>query len=111
MGTYSVSTIEQTEINLKPETELEEILQNVWVILNTLEYECPLARGLGLNTSYLDKTVESAQALCISDVFEKIETYEPRAEVMEVTFQYDLETGKVYAVVEVARKDEEEYTD
>lgn len=98
---YSISATEERKISFRPENVVEEILQNVWVILNTLEYDCPLARGLGLNAGFVDKTIEAAQALCIADIYDKIELYEPRAEVQEVTFQNDHKTGKVYAIVEV----------
>lgn len=98
---YSVSAIEEKEITIKPENVIEEILQNVWVILNTLEYDCPLIRGLGLNASFVDKPIEAAQALCVADIYDKIELYEPRAEVLEVTFKDNHHTGKVYAIVEV----------
>lgn len=99
--TYGILTIEDREINLKPKNVVEEILQNVWIILNTLEYDCPLARGLGLNASFIDRPIETAQALCIADIYDKIELYEPRAAVQEVTFKSSHETGKVYAIVEV----------
>lgn len=98
---YSISAMEDREISFKPENVVEEILQNVWVILNTLEYDCPLARGLGLNASFIDRPIEAAQALCIADIYDKIELYEPRAAVQEVTFSSNHETGKVYAIVEV----------
>lgn len=98
---YSISAIEDREISLAPENVVEEILQNVWVILNTLEYDCPLARGLGLDAGFIDRPMEVAQALCIADIYDKIELYEPRAEVQGVTFQDNHETGKIYAIVEV----------
>lgn len=98
---YSISAMEERGISFNPENVVEEILQNVWVILNTLEYDCPLARGLGLNASFIDRPIEAAQALCIADIYDKIELYEPRAAVQEVTFNSNHKTGKVYAIVEV----------
>jgi len=98
---YTVSAIEKKEINFRPETVVEEVLQNVWFILNTMEYDCPLARGLGLNPDYIDKPIEAAQALSVSDIYDKIELYEPRAEIQEISFEADHLTGRVGAVLEV----------
>ena len=110
---YTVSAAEERGINFRPESTVEEVLQNVWFILNTMEYDCPLARGLGLDPEFIDRPIEIAQALSVADVFEKIETYEPRAEVLEVEFESNHATGKVYAKAEVdinGDYDSEEYT-
>lgn len=110
---YTVSAAEEKNINFLPESVTKEVLQNVWFILNTTEYDCPLARGIGLSSDLIDRPVETAQALGAANIFDKIETYEPRAEVLEANFRTDHKTGKIYAVVEVAVNEEydgEEYT-
>lgn len=109
---YRISAIEDKEINFKPETEIEEILQNVWVLLNTLKFDCPLDRELGLEASFIDKPIETAKALCVADVYDTVEQYEPRAEIKEVMFKSNYETGKVYAIAEVdINVDYEEYAE
>lgn len=110
---YTLSAAEERGINFRPESVVEEVLQNVWFILNTMEYDCPLARGLGLNPGFIDRPIETAQALSVADVFDKIETYEPRAEVLGVTFESSHAAGRIYAKVEVninGDYDSEEYT-
>lgn len=110
--TYMISAATEREISFQPENTVEEVLQNVWFILNTMEYECPLARGLGLNPEFIDRPLETAQALAVADIFEKIETYEPRAKVLSVSFESS-DIGKIYAKVEVAidgSYDNEKYT-
>ena len=109
---YIVSAAEKKEISFHPENTVEEVLQNVWLILNTMEYDCPLARGLGLNPWFIDRPIETAQALSVADVYDKIEMYEPRAEVIKVNFERSHTTGRVYAKVEVnvnGNFDKEEY--
>ena len=110
---YMVSAAEERGIRFRPENMVEEVLQNVWFILNTMEYDCPLERGLGLNPGFIDRPIETAQALSVADVFDKIETYEPRAEVLEVTFESNHAIGRIYVKVEVninGDYDSEEYT-
>lgn len=98
---YIIEGIEKKDINFAPETESEEILQNVWVILNTIEYDCPLARGLGLSAAFIDRSTEMAKALCIADIYDKIEKNEPRAKIQNVSFGENNNIGKVFARVEV----------
>lgn len=98
---YMVSAAEERGINFQPANVVEEVLQNVWFILNTLEYDCPLARGMGLSPKFIDRPIETAQALSVADIFDKIEMYEPRAEVLAVSFENSHLNGKVYAAVEV----------
>ena len=43
------------EINMEPQTETEEIMQNVAMILATPKFSVPLDRGLGLQMAFLDK--------------------------------------------------------
>lgn len=110
---YTVSAAEERRISFRPESVVEEVLQNVWFILNTLEYDCPLARGLGLNPGFIDRPIETAQALSVADVFDKIETFEPRAEILKVSFKNSHADGKIYAIAEVninGDYDIEEYT-
>ena len=55
------------EINMEPQTETEEIMQNVAVILATPKFSVPLDRGLGLQMTFLDKPVPAARPLAIGD--------------------------------------------
>lgn len=98
---YTISAAEKRGINFHPEDVVEEILQNVWFLLNTLEYDCPLARGFGLSPKCIDRPMETAKALAVADIFDKVELYEPRAEVMKVEFESDHMNGSVRAKVEV----------
>ena len=98
---FMVSAMEKKEINIMPETVVDEVLQNIWMILNTFEYDCPLARGLGLKGEFIDRPIATAKALSVADIYEKIEKYEPRAKVVGVDFESDYQAGKIYAKVEV----------
>ncbi len=89
-------------INLNPKTTAEEILQNVAIILATKRNTVPLQRGMGLSHEYLDKPILVAQPLLISDIMTAVTEYEPRAQIVNVTFEYDAENSdKLNPVVEV----------
>lgn len=94
-------------VNLAPETTLEEVLQNVAVILSTPKFSVPLDRGLGMEQRFLDKPIQVAQSILISEVLDAVEQYEPRAEVLNVSFELGDAPGKLIPVVEVNIIDDE----
>ena len=89
------------EINMEPQTETEEIMQNVAVILATPKFSVPLDRGLGLQMTFLDKPVPAARPLAIGEIMDAIEEGEPRVKVREVDFLEDSMMGRLVPVAEV----------
>lgn len=99
--TYKVQAFAFGKINLAPKTKTEEVLQNVAVILSTPKFSVPLDRGLGLSQRFLDKPIQAAQPILISEVMDAIEEYEPRAEIENVSFVLGEKPGTMIPVVEV----------
>lgn len=98
-------TDDLSEINFMPQTELEEIIQNVKTILSTVKGEVPLDRGFGVDSKILDTPVSIAKAKIIAAVVKAINEFEPRAKVRQVTFSNTLtETmgGTLRPVVDIA---------
>lgn len=93
------------KINMEPQTETEEIMQNVAVILATPKFSVPLDRGLGLQMTFLDKPVPGARPLAIGEIMDAIEEGEPRVRVKEVDFLEDGMLGRLVPVVEVEKID------
>ena len=92
----------------------EEIIQNLWFLYSSLEYDVPLDRALGLNATYIDKPIEAAKALATTDIYDKTEEYEPRAEITNIDFKADYERGILKPIVEVeinGEYEKEEYTE
>lgn len=83
---YIVKAFTPGKLNLAPETLEEEVLQNVAIIVSTPKFSVPLDRGLGLAQRFIDKPIQVAQSILISEVLDAVEEYEPRAEVTNVTF-------------------------
>ena len=99
---HIIEAYKTEKINLAPETVVAEILQNIRVLISTPRFTVPLDRAFGLSISFLDKPLPVAQAIIITELLDAIEKYEPRVEVVEVTFGQD-ETmpGKLIPRVEV----------
>ena len=110
---YIVDTTKENEINFAPKTVYEEVVQNLYFLYSSMEYDIPLDRELGLNPKYIDKPIETAKALVTTDIYDKTEEYEPRAEIVKIDFKADCEIGVLKPIVEVVINDEydsEEYT-
>lgn len=93
---YTVTV--NTKINFAPQTEAEEIQQNIRTIISTRKGTVPLNRDFGLSYSWLDKPYLVAMTLMMAEVIEAIEEYEPRAKVRDVQFdnsESDVMQGKL----------------
>jgi hypothetical protein len=109
---FTIDTTQEQPISLAPQTIYEEVIQNVWFLLSSIEYDIPLNREFGLNAAYIDKPITTATA----DIYDKIGEYEPRAEIVSIEFTTDYERGILKPKVEVEVNGEydeydEEYTE
>ena len=110
---FTIDTTKEEKINIAPGTLYEEVIQNLWFLYSTVEYDIPLDRALGLNAAYLDKPIETAKALATTDIYDKTEKYEPRADIVSIDFFVDHVRGILRPIVEVEVNGEygaEEYT-
>jgi hypothetical protein len=89
-------------ITLAPETLIEEIIQNVAMILGTVRMTAPLFRDFGISATFIDKPTVAAEALLIADLFDAIERFEPRAEIINVSFERDEMAGILTPILEVS---------
>lgn len=67
-------------------TGVKEILQNIRMILATPEFSCPMDRNFSWSPD-IDSPLPVAQARITARLVEAIQTYEPRAEVTDISFQ------------------------
>lgn len=105
---HIIKAYDLKNINLAPETREEEILQNVAVIISTPKFSVPLDRGLGMAQRFVDKPIQVAQSILISEVLDAVERDEPRVEVLNVTFEMGDTPGALIPVVEVDILDDED---
>lgn len=98
---YTVTASEPIKINLAPASLIEEVLQNLSMILQTIKNTAPLYRDFGISGSYIDKPIPVAETLLIGELYEAVEKYEPRAEIVDITFERDESIGKLNPCLEV----------
>lgn len=85
-------------------SEIQDICRCLDNILSIPSGTIPLARGLGISWAGLSKIPADAENDIATEIIEKIERYEPRVAVDEVTFEYD-ENGAVVANIIIEKGD------
>lgn len=83
---YKVSPQGLGALNLNETDYVRSVLQNVAVILSTWKGTVPLYREFGISAASLHKPLPVAKAMLRAEIREAVETFEPRAEVVDVTF-------------------------
>lgn len=86
---YFVTAGEDIAITLNETNDTASILQNVAMILGTPKGSVPMYRDFGVRIEALDRPVPVAKIMLRSEVKEAVELYEPRVEVVDVTFEQD----------------------
>lgn len=106
---YTVSPV-FSRISLNEPDTVKSILQNVAIILKTKRGTVPLYRQFGVSMDYLDKPMPVAAPLYHSQIREAIEEFEPRVEVINISFMTDPTTpGVLLPTVEVNIRNEQEF--
>lgn len=96
--TYSVSG-ESSGVDFGA-TGMDEILQNVRTILTTIKGTVPLDRAFGIDQSPLDSPGLIARAKMTPIIIKAIKSYEPRVNVLSVTYTED-EQGRLSPIVNI----------
>lgn len=96
------------DIDLDPQSTHAEVLQNVAIILASVQNSCPMVRGLGITGDVYGRPLPAVQNLLVSEIYDQIETYEPRAIIGGVDFETDNLTGQIIAVAAIEGVEEDE---
>lgn len=80
----------ETAVNAK-----KDVLRCLSVLLGTREGEQALNRDFGLSWDMLDMPIETAKALLENEIVTKVRKYEPRAEVVQITWDDDAVSGNI----------------
>ncbi len=89
-----MKTVYQFGQNTDQDT-MEDIKECIDNILRIPEGSIPLSRGLGVSWESLSEITPDMENDYAVEIVEKIEKYETRVAVSEVTFDYDNENGEV----------------
>lgn len=85
-------------------SEMEDISRCINNILSIPSGSIPLARGLGVSWTNLSKVPPDLENDIATEIIEKVEKYEPRVSVAQVTLEYD-ESGTVSANIVLRKGD------
>lgn len=82
--------------------QVEEIVRNLRTLLLTPAGTCPLYRDFGLDYSlFMGMPMDAAQNILAVEIMDKVDKYEPRITVREVTCT-STTTGQLIAKVAIA---------
>ena len=100
--TYKVNAMDLKSLRLLEMRTVESVLQNIAIILKTPKGSVPMYREFGLSQSFLDRPMPVARNMLKVAVREAIERWEPRAEVVDVSFTGNASSpGELNPLVEV----------
>ena len=88
---------------------VKSVLQNILLIVSTRKGTVPMYREFGIPMEWIDKPIDVAQALMVSEITEAIEEFEPRCKLVDIEFDLNaVSSAKLTAIMEVEISDEQE---
>lgn len=75
-------------LNLDPETDEEEVAQNVVALGMTPQGTVPLERAMGMPMKYLHRHTISAKAIYESELIDQMDQYETRAALAGAAYDF-----------------------
>lgn len=91
-------TLGQVQIQLisyKSAEILDEVLRNLKTLFGTVAGTQAGDRDFGLDMSFVDMPLPTAQAMYSAEIIKKTRKYESRAEVQRVEWNTDADKGKI----------------
>ncbi|MEF9895993.1 MAG: GPW/gp25 family protein [Clostridia bacterium] len=101
---YTIDASDMGALRFAPPTVEEEIIQNIWVILNTPKNSVPCYRDFGTNMAHTHNPVTLAKTMYAKAASEAIKAFEPRARLLNVSFKddaEDMQNGILHPILEV----------
>lgn len=89
------------DIDLAPANVHQEVLQNIAVILDSIQKSAPMLRGMGIPGELYGRPLPVVENILVGEIYDQIEEYEPRAILGSVTFEREDLTGRLIPIIEV----------
>jgi len=86
-------------IDLAPANVHQEVVQNIAIILATVQNSCPMLRDIGISGDLYGRPLPVVENLLVGHIYDQIETHEPRAIISEVNFETESKTGKIIPII------------
>lgn len=98
--TYQVRSDKDYTLQLGQSDKALSVIQNVSLILNSKCGTIPMHRDFGLPMKFADKPIDVAETIAAAEISEALERFEPRAELLDLTFEKN-DKGEIVIIVEV----------
>jgi phage baseplate assembly protein W len=107
--TIQIRGADSVPLELFPENEEQEIVQNILCILWTLNGSCPNLREYGIDPEVYHKPIPIARAAYTVAITRQIQEYEPRVTLERVDYEVDPKEPEVLIpVLEVTINESDE---
>jgi hypothetical protein len=87
--TYVIPLDAEMELTLEPADSASATVQDLYCLLNTALYECPLYRDFGIDKNYLHMPVNVAKTMLTSAIADAIEAFMPELDVDDISFSIE----------------------
>lgn len=84
--TFTIDCSQGVALALEPEDQVAEIIQSIFILLNTPLGSVPCYREFGIDNEYLHKPIQVAQSLFAAAVSDAIEKFVPEVQLNRVSF-------------------------
>lgn len=100
--TIKINAADEMDLVLFPENEEQEIIQNIYCILQTVKGSAPHYRDYGVDTNYLHRPIPMAKTAYAVSITKAIEKHEKRVKLENIDFLEDVnKPGCLYPILEV----------
>lgn len=105
--TYTIDFSKDMALTLEPENDVQETIQSIYILVNTALGEVPCYRDFGIDSSYLHKPIQMAQAMYAAAITSAFEKFIDNVTIDEIKFTNDSNDPSVlYPILEVTIEDE-----
>lgn len=92
-------------------SEIDDIKRCLMTLYGTKAGQQPLDREFGLTSNFIGTPLEVCKNLFALEVIEKTEIYEPRVQVIDVTYKEDYDNGYLEPIILLGPPDDYENED
>jgi phage baseplate assembly protein W len=82
-----IDTSQKRELTLAPETETDAKVQELYILICTIQGECPMYRDFGVSNDYLHMPVNAAETAMTLAITEALRRYMPDVELESIRFE------------------------
>lgn len=96
------------DIDLAPKNVEQEVIQNIAIIIDTIQKSCPMLREIGLPGTLYGRPTNVVSNILISNLYDQIEENEPRAVIDKIEIEQEAATGKLIPIIYIQGVNENE---